>query len=198
MLDPKAATKAHYRMEFAIRTLHNKSGRMSTCLQCGRPMPLLHRLLGKQQFCSAAHRKLFQEEYNQSALLRLQAVGEAMTRASAPAPPPPAPASETDPPQCGFVCFPLEVECSTTVEPFPDLLPEVCAPAPVIPALALAQLAPLARPAQPTQSASLAGSFEEPWMEFVDQSLIDAVVRSGGPFSVPESVPATASREIGR
>ena len=158
-------------------------------------MPLLHRLLGKQQFCSTAHRKLFQEEYNQSALLRLQAVGEAMTRASTPAPPPPAPAREADPPQCGFVCLSPEAECSEPVETLPDLLPEVSIPAPVILPPALARLAP---PAQSTESASLTGSFEEPWMEFVDQSLIDAVVRSGGAVSEPESVPATASPENGR
>jgi len=160
-------------------------------------MPLLHRLLGKQQFCSAAHRKLFQEEYNQSALLRLQAVGEAMTRASTPAPPPPAPAREADPPECGFVCLPPEAARSEPVEALPDLLPEVSAPAPAIPPLALAQLARLAQPVQPMKSASLTGPFEEPWMEFVDQSLIDAVVRSGGRVYNPESAPVTASPENG-
>src|SRR5277367_3574759 len=41
------------------------------CLYCGKELALLKRLTGGGEFCSEAHKKSYQEEYNRIALTRL-------------------------------------------------------------------------------------------------------------------------------
>ena len=56
------------------------------CLQCGKEMPFYKKLTGQGEFCSADHRRRFQEEFDRRAIERLR-----LARPKAP-PAPPAPA----------------------------------------------------------------------------------------------------------
>ncbi len=59
------------------------------CLHCGKEMPFYRKLTGQGEFCSADHRRRFQEEFDRRALERLR-----LARPKAP----PAPAPVRDAP----------------------------------------------------------------------------------------------------
>ena len=62
------------------------------CLQCGKEMPFYKKFTGQGEFCSADHRRRFQEDFDRRALERLR-----LARPKA-APAPPAPTPEVPPP----------------------------------------------------------------------------------------------------
>jgi hypothetical protein len=67
------------------------------CLFCGKELALLHRLRGGGEFCSEAHRKEYQEQYEQLALARLLHAKPSAEPAAPLGPPSPAPSIAADP-----------------------------------------------------------------------------------------------------
>src|SRR6185503_20261360 len=105
------------------------------CLFCGKELALLKRLRGGGEFCSEAHRKEYQEQYEQLALARLLQA-KPRTEPAAPLSPPlsrtPAPALEqphTKMPAPAKVAA-LE-SVSEPPEPTPSLPAEESEPAPL-------------------------------------------------------------------
>jgi hypothetical protein len=89
---------------------------VSVCVYCGRRLPLLHRVLGGNRFCSKEHARQYQEELLSSALEQVRTLSEALPDHTPAQPEPVAVAPpEPDPPLyeglypvpvCAAVCLP--------------------------------------------------------------------------------------------
>jgi hypothetical protein len=111
------------------------------CLYCGKELALLKRLTGGNEFCSDAHRKKYQEEFNDLALNRLlQSHPKGLRQLPAPEDPPPpqvvvpaAASAAEEPEMAGFL---IEVPAESPAPPITiqwGELFEMCPPQPKLP-----------------------------------------------------------------
>ncbi len=82
------------------------------CLYCGKELALLKRLTGGAEFCSDAHRKRYQEEFNDLALSRL-------LQTQSPPPPKPLPVVEPEPEESAAAPGPVLVQAAAPPKPEP-------------------------------------------------------------------------------
>lgn len=109
------------------------------CLYCGKELALLKRLTGGAEFCSDAHRKSYQSEYNDLALSRL-------LQAKQPTPPPAKRSAKTEPaPEPGSAVAVADIETlPAPPEPQPaEIIAAMWGPVIEQPVAAVPELAPI-------------------------------------------------------